>query len=301
MAQSKCKRFTDEQRVNAFVVRARRITSHSLWREQRELMERVREVQIDLGIKIDPETSERTYLNRQVFPAEELLESLAARLRPLTLESEDLHYTRVLKSIAALVPADQIPDYVEPIEEWHKLWDAVATRNENAQAFYIITEQGAASDQDLMYAWLYGDVVHADDKQAESKGLSVKIRYQAAAGIVTRMVDCTELTLLLVDSLVAEGILAIDSELFEREVVVEGTIFEETVVGSYSAEVGTKIPDLVDDFDPEHWQSIDEMMETYLPNRTPCQEWWTLRTRQPSRTWTWKIKRRRVTELLSTV
>lgn len=296
MARTPRPRFTDEQRVKAFVLRARRITSHSLWRKHRDLLEKARSATMNITVTHDRRTNETTYLLREEFPEEELLESLAARLRPLTLPSEELHYSKVLDSIAALVPDDQFPDCFEPIEHWRKMWDAVATRDASAQAYFILTDQGLASDQDLMYAWYYGDVVHADNKEAESKGLGVQERYKAAVGIVTRIVECTDLTLHLVRSLVDDGVLPLDPELFEREVVVTGTVFEKPVK-AYASEVGSLLP--VDDtpLDPEVWKSMHDAVAPQWDLPSSCETWWQTHTRRASRNWTWRITREQLANL----
>ncbi|TXG91481.1 hypothetical protein DW322_16320 [Rhodococcus rhodnii] len=254
---------------------------------------------MNVTVTHDHRTNETTYLLREEFPEEELLESLAARLRPLTLPSEELHYTKVLDSIAALAPDSQFPECFEPIEHWRKMWAGVATRDESAQAYFISTDKGVASDQDLMYAWYYGDVVHADDKEAESKGLGVRERYKAAVGIVTRIVECTDLTLYLVRSLVDEGVLTLDPELFEREVVVTGTVFE-TPVKAYASEVGSPLP--MDDapLDPEVWQPMHDAVAPQLDAPSSCETWWQTHTRRPSRDWTWGITQQELAQLLET-
>lgn len=299
MARLPRPRFTHEQRLKAFVLRARRITSHSLWREHRNLLERARRGEMNFLVNHNQRTNETTYLLRQEFPEEELLESLAARLRPLTLASEELHYAKVLDSIAALVPDSRFPECFEPIEHWRQMWARVATRDESAQAYFIATDQGVASDQDLMYAWYYGDVVHADDKEAESKGLGIQERYRAAVGIVTRIVECTDLTLHLVRSLVDEGVLALDPELFEREVVVTGTVFEKPVT-AYTAEAETPLPTYDGPLDPDVWQPAHDAVAPLLdPPPSPCKVWWQTHTRL-SRSWTWRITQQELVDLMAT-
>ncbi|MDJ0362231.1 hypothetical protein [Rhodococcus sp. H29-C3] len=272
MGRQKRIAFTDEQRLKAFVLRARRITSHSLWREQRDLMERARSGQMNVLITKDHRTNEDTYVLREEYPAEELMESLAARIRPLTLDGDDLHFAKVLNSVAALAPAAEFPPYIEPITIWHKMWENVATRDDKAQAYYIVTEQGTATDQDLMYAWFYGDVVHADDKEAESKGLGVTERYKAAAGIVARIVDHVHLTLLLVESLVDEGVLTIDPELFARDVIVTETVFEKPVK-AYASDVETPLPTNDEELDPSVWQPMSEALSDHLTRPSGCDLW----------------------------
>lgn len=282
MAKPTRPRFTDEKRLAMFVLRARRITSHSLWREHRDLLEKARGGEMIITVTHNLQTNEATYLLREEFPDEELLESLAARLRPLTLPSEELYYSKVLDSIAALAPNDRFPECFEPIENWRKMWEEVATRDDSAQAYFVATDQGVASDQDLMYAWYYGDVVHADDKEAAAKGLGVEDRYKAAVGIVSRIVECADLTLYLLRSLVDEGVLALDPELFEREVVVTRTVFE-TPTEWYTSEVGSPLPTSTSALDTDVWTPAHDAFAPHLETSTPCKKWWKNRTsRAPS-------------------
>lgn len=295
MSRQKRITFTDEQRLKAFVLRARRITSHSLWREQRDLMERTRSGQMNISITKDHRTNETTYVLKEEYPAEELMESLAARIRPLTLDGDDLHYAKVLDSIATLVPEADLPSYVEPIAVWHGMWASVATRDARAQAYYVVTEQGAASDQDLMYAWYYGDVVHADDKEVESKGLGVTERYKAAAGIVARIVDHVHLTLLLVESLVDEGVLTIDPELFVRDVIVTETVFEKPAT-AYASDVDTPLPANDEELDLSVWQPMSEALSDHLTKPSECDLWWRPRRIRREK---WKVDPKRLANLLS--
>lgn len=295
MAKKQRVTFTDEQRVKAFVLRARRVTSHSLWRQQRALMEKARSGEMTVLITKNHQTNETTYVLREEYPPEELMESLAARIRPLTLKGDDLHYVSVLDSIAALAPAADFPEYIEPIAEWHKMWESVATRDERAQAYYVVTDQGAASDQDLMYAWYYGDVVHADDKEAESKGLGVTERYKAAAGIVARIVDHVHLTLLLVQSLVEEDVLKIDPELFERDVVVTETVFEQPTK-AYASDVETPLPTNDEELDSSVWQPMSDALSDHLTMASACELWWQPRR---ARQGDWKVDSKRFADLIS--
>ncbi|MFE5877794.1 hypothetical protein ACFQ6H_21235 [Rhodococcus sp. NPDC056506] len=272
MAKPKFVPFNDEQRIKAFVLRARRILSHSLWREQRALMDDLIDVPRRLTIRQDHETGERTRVVQQVFPDEELFESLTARVRLLAHDGDQLHYRKVLNSIAALVPADKFPDHIEPIETWQAMWDEVASRTGEAQAYSVVTDQGVASDDDLTYAWIYHDIVHADDKENEAKGLGVEERYKAATGVVARIVDLTHVTLLLVQELIEAGVLEVDPELFERQVVVTKTVFEQKVVRAHRAPAGTALPTDVDAPDTD-WQSIEEGVETYLKEPSSCDVW----------------------------
>lgn len=267
------------------MLRARRVTSHSLWTNQRPLMETLIHEKMNLTITKHRVTGEVGYTIRQEFPPEELLESLAARIRPLTLEGDDLHWSKVLTSIEALTDIDRVPDFVKPMQNWREGWERVAARDGTAQAYYIITEQGRASDQDLMYAWFYGDVVHADDKEAQAKGLGVNERYRAAASIVARLVERVQLTLMLVESLAKSGALEVDPELFARDVVVTKTVFE-TPARAYAAEASTEVGDDVSEpLDSRVWTPMSDALAEHMPDSNACEAWKNSRRNGPTVKW----------------
>ncbi|WP_145961928.1 hypothetical protein [Rhodococcus ruber] len=216
----------------------------------------------------DPTTGEYSHEWRQDVPPEEAMESLAARLRPLLLASESVHYKKVLDSIASLVPSIALHNYSEPIDWWRDLWDRMAERNDVAQAYMVITQDGLASDRSIMFAWLYADLVHADQLPPTLARIGIDERYRAAAGVVSRICSCVELTLGLVELLHTEGLLSLAPAAFERAVVVTDTTFRQkgTV---YTAEESDGIPQDLSDLDPTVWSPVHNVVrpaEIQTPN-----------------------------------
>src|SRR5687767_9003392 len=79
-------------RLSEFVLRARRIAAHSLAEDEEAL------VALAKGTMRIVSDGSKTYVEH-AFPAEEVIESAAARMRPLLLKDEACHY---LKALAAL-------------------------------------------------------------------------------------------------------------------------------------------------------------------------------------------------------
>ena len=92
----------DAGRLRRFVSRARRVQSHSLVRDREELQAHA---QGHLTGQMDM-TGQMTLVRR--LPAdEEVFESLAARLRPLTLKTELVHYSAVLDAVECLLESGE--------------------------------------------------------------------------------------------------------------------------------------------------------------------------------------------------
>jgi hypothetical protein len=52
------------------------------------------------------------------YPPEEALESLASRVRPLILNSEQIYYEKVLNALEELVAADKLNEEID-LAWWH--------------------------------------------------------------------------------------------------------------------------------------------------------------------------------------
>jgi hypothetical protein len=133
--------------------------SHSLVREHGELMREVADGTMRVQIQLNTRTGEADHRIQMEFPPEEALESLAARLRPLILDSEDIHYSKVFDAIEDLVGADKLDEIVD-VQWWRAFWSERVDGSLAAQAYYMTTDNGTVTDRRLMYSWLYSDLVH---------------------------------------------------------------------------------------------------------------------------------------------
>ncbi|MGW6376249.1 hypothetical protein ACWFRB_09320 [Rhodococcus sp. NPDC055112] len=257
---------TPTQVLEAFVLRARRILEHSLIRDHQSLMRDLYSGKLTLDITENRRTGEVTQVLRQTFPPEELIESFAARLRPLILPSERLHFQKVFDAIEALLPEQLLANLENPISWWRDQWASVVDRSPDAdaQAFLVITDRGSITDGHLMYAWLYSDLVHADDAEGAALGLSIDERFRGAAGVLARIGSRLNDTYGLVKWLYEEGVLRLDPGVFERAVVVSSEIFEQEIK-MHRAEVDTPIPTDLSELDPAVWTSGPEAFRPTEP------------------------------------
>lgn len=80
-------KMSDNEILERFVVRARRVGAHSIVQDWDELM---RHAQGGFGGTLD--VTGRMTITRRLPADEEVFESLASRVRPLTVESEPVYY-----------------------------------------------------------------------------------------------------------------------------------------------------------------------------------------------------------------
>ena len=88
----------DQDTIAQFVLRARRIQAHSLARDWDALLHHA---QGSFTGHLD--ISGRTSLTQKLPEDEEAFESLAARVRPLTVKSEPIYYDTVLNAVERLL------------------------------------------------------------------------------------------------------------------------------------------------------------------------------------------------------
>ncbi|MEH0416039.1 hypothetical protein [Streptomyces sp. B21-083] len=228
-------------RLEAFVVRARRVEAHSLAADWDALV----------ALAGAPYTV--TALGggeaqiRQEYPAEEVVESAAARVRPLLLENDACSYLKALAALGYFCREPHDATWVKAARvEWRTRADSNASREDGGYQVMIgddVTGWTAElDDRKLATAWIYGDVVHHDtDLLEEADPFGLSERFRAAVPLVAWvMVKAIEL-LNYVRALQAAGLLGLPAALFDREVVLTSTCWEHTV-RAYTAPVGTPAP-----------------------------------------------------------
>ncbi|MDI9941391.1 hypothetical protein SIM91_02090 [Rhodococcus opacus] len=256
-----------QSRLAAFVLRARRVKAHSLYQDF-EKLERVGSVQFDLDV-----TSDGVWMT-QSLPPEEVVESAAARVRPLLLQTEDAHHQKVLKALKWMlrdVERDDVRKFFDSLKEE---WAEFDPQGRNTLAYAVqhghVDEQEptpALADNVLAFAWIYGDVVHGDNERlAETEDHGVAERFRAAAPLVCRLIVQTVATLHFIEWLRDQGLIAMPEEIFERPVVVDDPVFRQKVT-VYMAPAGDEMPAMPlrvgDELGPE-WRRL-----TALPSADP--------------------------------
>ncbi|OBF42892.1 hypothetical protein A5719_10250 [Mycolicibacterium peregrinum] len=212
-------------------------------------------------VTVDTKTGEETYRKRAEYPPEEALESLASRVRPLILSGEPIYYEKALDALEQLVGPDTLNDEID-LDWWRGYWAEVVDGNLDAQAYFVATADGKITDRKLMYAWLYGDVIHAHSPRSPViRNLSIDRRYHAAAPGIARICDRVFATHAMITGLIDKGLLTVDPEVLTDDVVVTVTSVDDPVK-IYTAELGVPLPTDLTDPDPELWQS--SLTEVYI-------------------------------------
>lgn len=243
-------------RLSAFVLRARRVKAHSLYKDF-EALERIGTVPFEFEISADG------VWMTQRLPPEEVVESAAARVRPLLLKEEDAHFQHTLTALGWMLRGDDRADVAQVLAGLKQGWAEFDPKGRGTLAYAVQTGRvddeevsPMISDNVLAFAWIYGDVVHGDSKRlAETEQHGVRERYRAAAPLVCRLIMQTTATLHVIEWLIGLGLLTLPDELFEREVVVTDPVFREQ--GQvHMAPVGTKVPESLNgDLGPE-WRRL---------------------------------------------
>ncbi|NHU48867.1 hypothetical protein [Rhodococcus sp. A14] len=206
--------------ISAFVIRARRVAAHSLAADPHAL---IGLAEVTLGVTTDGDG--RTHLNWSV-PPEESVESAAARVRPLILKSEAVHYSKVLAALGYLLHGRDLPRINEGLDTLKAEWGNIEEGRSHVRAYAVVTNRSSISDVALGFAWIYGDVVHADPERiARTEEQGVEERYKAAVPLVAQLMINTIATLSFIQQLVELEHLVLPGDPFDRTVAVTRTEF----------------------------------------------------------------------------
>jgi len=205
-------------------------------------------------------------ITRHLPADEEVFESLASRVRPLTVKSEPVYYVTVFDEIEQVLAAVEVDESLRSRAlELRRAWIAAEIQGTQVQTYAMQSVRldgtegtNIVSDTQLAAAWLYADLVHADAKGAKKQALALPLRerYAAAVRVFSRMAALTVATLQLVTSLQDAGVLSIAESVWEGDVVV-GTSELVEDARAYFAPVGGEMPDLRDSLElGDEWSAF---------------------------------------------
>lgn len=199
--------------LHAFVRRARRIEAHSLQADRDQF---IKWVHGSAQLTVENGAGELRY----DVPPEEPFESLAARVRPLLLEQDGIHHSRVLAAIGVFGREDE--EVMRAREVLKATWQRVT--GTNIVGFAIseaVDDAPLISDIDLAHGWLYGDLVHANpDVPSGVVSATLNQRYLAAVLIYGQAALAAVATLNVIRSLIAKGLLDLDPAAEASPVIV---------------------------------------------------------------------------------
>lgn len=251
--------------IEGFLLRSRRIMAHSLIREQADLMARLHDGTVKISVTRNVKTGDESHRIKIEYPPEEAMESLASRVRPLILKGEPIYCLKVLNALEEAVGTEALNEEID-LDWWREEWKTIIDGSGGAQAYIVGTANGQITDRKLMYAWIYGDLVHATTPRSPViKDLSIDDRYHAAAPGIARICHLVIRTHIMLVSLIDKGLLSVDPQVFSEKVVVSKTIVDREAK-VYMAPVGEEggpppMPtDPSQDLDPTQWQSVHQAL-----------------------------------------
>lgn len=201
-----------------FVVRARRVEEHSLLADTTKLV-----TWASGTMRLTQVENEPTATLTWDLPPEEGLDSLAARCRPFILAGDTVYWSTVTGAIGYYLrdPADPMAIGLKHIRAaWAKLdKSASGPLAFESRAGDVADGLGEiVTDKELAYAWLYGDLVHADNLPERVGAHGLNDRYRAGAILISNVAVNVIATLNLVRQLRDQGALELPDEPFTRAV-----------------------------------------------------------------------------------
>ena len=236
--------------IAGFVQRARRVVAHSLLQDEGGLDA------LAAGAFFAEQKDGAVSLKR-ILPNEEILESLAARVRPLTLQQDPVHYDKVLNALQSLLHSNGNTDYIEWCKSLKSEWHSVNVSSGKATYFVSLTKADEddpsvpqeMTDAALALAWFYGDLVHADADHIEAGNkFGIDLRFAAAAVRTAQLASLARDTLSFLRFLADENVIDLDFEQLDL-VEVAVTSKEQTLSSVYLG--------LAADSEIEHGKPID--------------------------------------------
>lgn len=164
---------------------------------------------------------------RTEHPPEEQVESAAARIRPLLLNQEEAHCIKAMNALLYFARENGADDRtISALKRLREEWKVVASQKVRRSAYEVRVKSGEAleealADHELAYAWIYGDVVHADiEKRQGAHSFGVEERFHAAVPLVARIMVLTIETLRTLESWHGLRLLPFLHAAFAEDVVV---------------------------------------------------------------------------------
>ncbi|MFU8854948.1 hypothetical protein ACNAW0_28860 [Micromonospora sp. SL1-18] len=230
--------------LRRFTVRARRVEEHSLASDKQRLM-KWSQGTFTLTFEAESGKAAMTW----ELPDEESLDSLAARCRPFLLQGDPVYHGKVTNALGFFLRAapDELREHLQNIRDgWRPLDPADRrTLGYESRAGSLTEAFGElVTDKELAYAWLYGDLVHADDSTEDRiRGHDIDSRFQAGALFITNVAVKSIITLNLLRQAQSDGYVGLEEDVFTERVVARPQR-ELTLEKFATAPVGTPTADI---------------------------------------------------------
>lgn len=253
--------------LSAFVLRGRRVEAHSLAADPRHLL------------KLAGGTFEVQIINGatriiQDLPPEEIVESAAARVRPLALANDVTHWGRTMSALRHFAAVSQDSELSDAVAILRARWNEVTDETQPPGGYTVQlsdddagTKTDPMGDRQLAWAWIYGDTVHADAQRlTDTQEFGIEERFRAAVALVGQVMMATIMTMNVIRAAAERGTLPLPADLFTIPVTATGVGFVGDVT-LYSAPVDDDraVPLLGDALGPE-WTPVGGVTVASMPH-----------------------------------
>lgn len=245
-----------------FVLRARIVQDHSLAQDIRAL-EELTKVEFKLILPTGDMAGENVIKFADIkVPHTEQIESAAARVRPVFLFSDGIFYADVLAFLYEKIADDDDKKIILKLLRECQMADPDYPKSGKGKR---AGDGGSGfSNKDLAGSWLYGSLLHDDEKRRTfSDATGIDSAYRAAVHSVSAMMLCVIKILHFITIFVCGGKLDLDPDLWTSDVTFKGTTLSfPGEVSVYVAKVGTPIPQSfeTDMSEAEGWEPIQEAL-----------------------------------------
>lgn len=260
--------------LRRFVLRARIVQDHSLAKDV-QVLEKQAATTFKVVVTVNRSSGERSAgLGAVELIPTEQLESAAARVRPVFLRSDRVHYESVLNALNSVLKgrADSASfgDRVRSLRNLFQKADPDFPNHSRGKEW----EGGSVSNKQLSGAWLYGHLLHEDEKRRSfGKSLPLEEMYISAMRTVCSELFAVVKTLHLIEELQVKGWLGLPDDVFTDDVTVTSSSWTPPgEVCMYLAPVDTPMPDdLRSDFlEDGRWKPLTEVID--LPELPPMED-----------------------------
>lgn len=252
--------------IARFVLRARLVQEHSLAAD-RDILEKYSVWTLSFVVTENRNNGERTCAIAPVplLPTEQV-ESAAARVRPIFLFSDGVHYENVLRALGIVVVPSA--DLKKDVERLRAKFQAADPDYPDGRP----TEPRSASsmkNKQIAGAWLYGHLLHEDElRRTYSAGISAEFMLLQATKTVCSEMLATVEALHLIERLVTSGSLEIAEDLFTEPISVTAIEWAPQLTNAYVADAGTAMPESLTEPLGSEWKKIQDSLDIIMPSVT---------------------------------
>ncbi|MDO5874539.1 MULTISPECIES: hypothetical protein [Paenarthrobacter] len=242
--------------LTRFVLRARLVQEHSL-ASDKKVLERHAAWQISFNLVVNKATGQKSveFKPAPLLPTEQV-ESAAARVRPLFLREDGVHYDKVLNALLDLTATPQHREQIEGLRSKFQVADPDYPHGRPK----LPRSEPHMSNKQIAGAWLYGFLLHEDDRRKTyAHGVSAEEMLLYATRTVCGEMLATVETLHLVERLTVEKTVDLPEEIFTSPVTVTAKEWIPTgEVRAYVADVGTPMPTSLDEPLSSAWREVHD-------------------------------------------